>query len=230
VLIHKRTQEDKILKSTIRGILGRSPSNLELFKLSVKHSSSSSESNERLEYLGDAILGAIVAEYLFKKFPRRDEGFLTEIRSRIVKRESLNSLAIRIGLSKLVLFSNSNLNNNKSKSIYGNALEAFIGAVYLDKGYDFCTKFILDRLINPHISIEDTIKSDTNFKSKLIEWCQKASKDISFELIKEEGSHHKKIFTIQVLIDAEVVTYATGHTKKKAEQAAAEKCCEHFNI
>ena len=230
MLIHKRTQEDKILKSTIRGILGRNPSNLELFKLSLKHSSSSSESNERLEYLGDAILGAIVAEYLFKKFPRRDEGFLTEIRSRIVKRDSLNSLAIKIGLSKLVLFSNNNLNKNKSKSIYGNALEAFIGAIYLDKGYEFCSKFILDKLINPHICIEDTINSNQNFKSKLIEWGQKESKSISFELVKEEGSHHKKIFTIQVVVEDKTIATGTGHTKKKAEQSASEKCCEHFNI
>ena len=230
MLIHKRTQEDKILKSTIRGILGRNPSNLELFKLSLKHASSSSESNERLEYLGDAILGAIVAEYLFKKFPRRNEGFLTEIRSRIVKRESLNTLAMKIGLSKLVLFSNNNLVKNKSKSIYGNALEAFIGAVYLDKGYDFCTKFVLDKLINPHISIEDTINSNQNFKSVLIEWSQKQSKEIVFKLVKEEGNHHQKIFTVQVLINDEMIGQGTGHTKKKAEQAAAEKCCEHFNI
>lgn len=230
MLIHKRTQEDKILKSTIRGILGRTPSNLELFKLSLKHSSSSSESNERLEYLGDAILGAIVADYLFKKFPRRNEGFLTEIRSRIVKRESLNALAMKIGLSKLVLYTNNNLAKNKSKSIYGNALEAFIGAVYLDKGYEFCGRFILDKLINPHICIEETINSNQNFKSKLIEWCQREAKQIEFKLLKEEGSHHQKIFTVQVLIDQQVVGQGTGHTKKKSEQAASENCCDHFNI
>ena len=137
----KKSTKDQNLSATIAGIIGSKPKNLELYQLSVRHSSVSKESNERLEYLGDAILGSIVAEYLFKKYPYKDEGFLTEIRSRIVKRESLNQLSQTIGLHKLVEF-NFHRGGPSPKSVYGNALEAFIGAIYLDKGYKFSCKFI----------------------------------------------------------------------------------------
>lgn len=230
MLFKKHKSDDKILKSTIRGILGKSPSNLELFKLSLRHSSTSGDSNERLEYLGDAILGAIVADYLFKKFPNKDEGFLTEIRSRIVKRESLNTLAIKIGVSNLVLHSNTNLNKGKSSSVYGNALEAFIGAVYLDKGYKFCTKFILNYLISPHINIKDIIENNTNFKSILIEWTQKQGKTVNFDIIDEEGNQHSKKFTSQISIDEDIISKGTGFSKKKSEQAAAQNACDKLGI
>jgi len=123
VLFKKHSKEDKILKSTIRGIIGKNPSNLDLYKLSLNHSSSEGASNERLEYLGDAILGAVIADFLFKKFPSKNEGFLTEIRSRIVKRDSLNALASKIGVSNLVQHNNKNI-KSRTSSVFGNALEA----------------------------------------------------------------------------------------------------------
>lgn len=231
MLFKKNTKsEDKILKSTIRGIIGKSPSNLELFKLSLRHSSTSNDSNERLEYLGDAILGAIVAEYLFKKFPNKNEGFLTEIRSRIVKRDSLNTLAKKIGLSNLVLHTNTKLVKGKSNSIYGNALEAFIGAVYLDKGYKYCSKFIIKHLISPHINLKDIIENTSNFKSVLIEWAQKKGGKIQFDIIKEVGTQHAKTFTCQISFGENFLSSGSGFSKKKAEQAAAQNACEELNI
>ncbi|MDB4835533.1 ribonuclease III [Cyclobacteriaceae bacterium] len=229
MLFKKHSPEDKILTSTIRGILGKSPSNLELYKLSLRHSSTSTDSNERLEYLGDAILGAIVAEYLFKKFPKKDEGFLTEIRSRIVKRESLNTLALKIGLTPLVQHNNRNI-QTKSSSIYGNALEAFIGAIYLDKGYSFCSQFIIDYMITPHIDLKDIIENNYNFKSLIIEWAQKNGKELIFNIVSEEGSHHQKTFKSEISIDQVVIATGTGFSKKKAEQAAAQMSCEKLTL
>lgn len=230
MLFKKQKKEDQILKSTIRGIIGKSPSNLELYKLSLRHSSTSDDSNERLEYLGDAVLGAIVAEFLFKKYPSKDEGFLTEIRSRIVKRDSLNTLAKKIGLSNLVLHSNTKLVKGKSNSIYGNALEAFIGAVYLDKGYKYCANFILNYLISPHIDLKDIIENTTNFKSVIIEWAQKNGEKLDFNIIKEEGTQHSKKFTCQISISDSVFSSGSGFSKKKAEQAAAQNACEELRI
>ncbi len=232
MLFNKHKSEDKILKSTIRGIIGKSPSNLELFKLSLRHSSTSDDSNERLEFLGDAILGSIVAEYLFKKFPNKNEGFLTETRSRIVKRDSLNTLARKIGLADLMLHSNTKLVKGKSISIYGNALEAFIGAVYLDKGYKYCSKFIINYLVKPHIDLKDIIENTANFKSVIIEWAQKKGDKIHFETANEEGTQHAKTFTCQISIKekTEILATGSGYSKKKSEQAAAQKACESLGI
>ena len=189
------------------------------------------ESNERLEYLGDAVLSMVVAEYLFTKFPFKDEGFLTEIRSRIVNRESLNSLARTIGLSDLIEYSgNSNGKAQSFKSIYGNALEALIGAVYLDKGFKFCHTFILKKLIIPHFDIDHVISNDKNFKSKIIEWSQKESRNVTFKVVELDSQKHFKRFEARVILDRKTVSKGYGLTKKKAEQDAAEKSCQALNI
>lgn len=155
-------------------MVGSKPFNLRLYKLAIKHASVANESinglkisNERLEYLGDAILGAVVAEFLFIKFPYRDEGFLTETRSRMVNREALNEIAIKIGLSKVIEKEFKGKNLNAHKSIFGDTLEALVGAVYLDRGYHFCKKFILKRIII-HFDVDGIITTTTNFKSKII--------------------------------------------------------------
>ena len=229
MLFKKRTQEDKILQSTIRGIIGKNPSNLDLYKLSLSHSSSEGESNERLEYLGDAILGAVVADFLFKKFPKKNEGFLTEIRSRIVKRESLNALAVKIGVSNLVQHNNKNI-KSRTSSVYGNALEAFIGAIYLDQGYHFCYQYIINSLVAPHIDLKELVESNHNFKSILIEWAQKEGKQVDFEIVNETGNNHQKTFHAVIKIDQKESASATGYSKKKAEQAAAQNCCEALGL
>jgi len=189
------------------------------------------ESNERLEYLGDAVLGMVVAEYLFAKYPLKDEGFLTEIRSRLVNRESLNNLARTIGLSDLIEYNG--IQNTKSqsfKSIYGNALEALVGAVFLDKGYKFCRLFILKKLIIPHFDLTHVIQNDQNFKSKIIEWSQKESKNVTFKVVEVDSDKHFKRFEAKVLLNKKTIGTGYGLTKKKAEQDAAEKSCKALKI
>lgn len=217
-------------------MVGAKPLNIHLYTLAVSHSSIAKtnvhglkESNERLEFLGDAILGSVVAEYLFKKFPSKDEGFLTEIRSRIVNRESLNLLARKIGVNSVVQYESMN-NSRMHKSIYGNTLEAIVGAVYLDRGYGFCHNFIVQKLLNPHFDITELIQTESNFKSKIIEWAQKENKELNFEItnIDVKGSH--KEFTAEVMVENETIGTGFGSSKKRAEQAAAAKACEHLHI
>ena len=229
-----QSKTDKKLLTAIHTIAGFTPSNLELYKLAVLHSSKGKEtkgfreSNERLEYLGDAILGAAVADYLFKKYPFKDEGFLTEIRSRIVNRESLNHIARKIGVSSIVQFDHKNA--QLQQVILGNALEAIVGAIYLDKGYIKCKKFVIDKLIQPYFDLELVVSSNTNFKSKVIEWVQRNGKDIRFEVTITKKAKNTKEFIAQVFIAEQPFGQGYGYTKKKAEQDAAEKTCELLAI
>lgn len=181
------------------------------------------ESYERLEYLGDAVLGMIVAEFLYSKFPFREEGFLTEIRSKIVSREALNQLSQKIGLRELVQFSN---RSRTVKSIYGDALEALVGAVYLDHGFKFCKRFIINKLIKPHYDLNELITTIINYKSKLLEWSQKTNVDLRFDIVDEEDRR----FTAQVFLDDKPKAKGYGFSKKKAEQDAARKTYEELNL
>ncbi|UXE67003.1 MAG: ribonuclease III [Chryseotalea sp. WA131a] len=229
------SKEEKKLITAVKTIAGFAPSNLSLYKLATLHSSKSKESdgfresNERLEYLGDAILGAAIADYLFKKYPFKDEGFLTEIRSRIVNRESLNNIARKIGIGAIVKFDNRNV--MLQNVILGNTLEALVGAIYLDKGYLKTKKFVIDKLVQPYLNLETIVNSTANHKSKLIEWSQKAGKEIRFETvdIKSSGRNYKE-FSIQVFIGEEAFGLGIGPNKKKAEQAAAEKTCGMLGV
>jgi ribonuclease III len=206
--------------------------------LSLVHSSMAKEnsegfreSNERLEYLGDAILGAVVADYLFKRFPYKDEGFLTEIRSRIVSREALNTLARKIGLNVLVdVDAQKHKGMISYKSIYGDAMEAFVGAIYLDRGFKPCRRFIVSKLIENHYDMTQVVLIDTNYKSRLIEWAQKMNKQIRFEPLELESSSAQKQFKVQILLNDEIVSTGTGYTKKKAEQDAARRFCESIQL
>ena len=233
-LSKSNSKADKKLITAIRTIAGFSPSNIELYHLATRHSSKSREthgfreSNERLEYLGDAILGAMVADYLFKKYPFKDEGFLTEIRSRIVNRESLNNLARKIGVGAIVQFDQKN--TQLQQVILGNTLEAMVGAVYLDKGYLRCKKFVIDKLIQPYFDLEVVINSNTNHKSKVIEWAQRNSKEIRFEILNVKKNRNSKEFSAQIYIAEQPFGQGFGYTKKKAEQDAAQKTCELLNI
>lgn len=228
------TKDDKKLITAIRTIAGFAPSNLALYKLATLHSSKGKEiegfreSNERLEYLGDAILGAAVADYLFKKYPFKDEGFLTEIRSRIVNRESLNHLARKVGISAIVQFDHKN--SQLQQVILGNTLEALVGAVYLDKGFIRCKKFVVDKLIQPYFDLEVVVNSNSNHKSKIIEWSQRNGKEIKFEILSVKNGRNSKEFSAQVFITEQPYGLGYGYTKKKAEQDAAQKTCEMLNI
>ena len=228
------TKDDKKLITAISTIAGFTPSNLALYKLATLHSSKSKEkegfreSNERLEYLGDAILGAAVADYLFKKYPFKDEGFLTEIRSRIVNRESLNHLARKVGIAAIVQFDHKNA--QLQQVILGNTLEALVGAVYLDKGFIRCKKFVVDKLIQPYFDLEVVVNNTSNHKSKIIEWAQRNSKEIKFEILNVKNGRNNKEFSAQVFIAEQPYGLGYGYTKKKAEQDAAQKTCDMLSI
>jgi ribonuclease III len=219
---------DKELSKSIKNIFGFKPGNIFLYQLAFKHKSVSSEtinghrlSNERLEYLGDAILGAIVADFLFKKFPYKNEGFLTEMRSRIVNRASLNKLSQKLGLDKLVMTSKDN--RGQFKSVNGDAFEAFVGALYLDKGYTSAFKIVVARIIELHIDMDTLEKSESNFKSKLIEWSQKEKKSLDFRMVNELGEGYSKQYEVVVYIDEKAFGKARDFSIKGAEQRAAEK-------
>lgn len=227
-------REERKLITAIQTITGFSPSNLTLYKLAILHTSRSRESNgyresnERLEYLGDAILGAAVADYLFKKYPFKDEGFLTEIRSRIVNRDSLNLLARKMGVNHIVLFDQKNA--QLQRVVLGNTLEAIVGAVYLDKGYLRCKKFVIEKLVQPHFDLEVVVQTNLNYKSKLIEWTQRNGKSVRFDLIDIKKERNQKEFAIQVFVADEPMGMGYGFTKKRAEQDAAQKTCQQLNL
>lgn len=230
-----KTKQDEKLIRAIQNIAGFTPSNLELYRLATMHSSIAKEngdgfkeSNERLEYLGDAILGAAVADYLFKKYPFRSEGFLTEMRSRIVNRETLNLLARKIGVGNIVQYDQKN--THLQQVILGNTLEAIVGAIYLDKGYLRTKKFVIDKLIAPNYDLNELVNSNTNYKSKIIEWAQREGKEVRFEILHVSKNKNQKEFTAQVLVDNEAKGTGYGNNKKKAEQDAALKTCEMLEL
>lgn len=233
-LFKKHCSPDHKLIDAIGNIFGFTPKNIAPYKLACRHRSVAQTcdngyriSNERLEFLGDAILGSIVAEYLFKKFPYKDEGFLTDIRSRIVNRTNLNYLSRRLGLYQLIKTHNE---KQSATSIPGDAFEAFIGAIYIDKGYEFTKQVIINKIINYHIDIDELISTEVNFKSKLIEWGQKNKQEIKFNLVKEEEVNNKyKIYEIDVLVDNEKLGAGVDYSIKKAEQIASKLAMEKLS-
>ncbi|WP_394342329.1 ribonuclease III [Taibaiella soli] len=223
---------NKQLVSQLEHILGFTPDHLPYYQLALMHRSKIEElaqNNERLEFLGDAMLGAIVAEYLFKKYPTQPEGYLTEMRSRIVRRETLNNVALRMGLHKMVQYNQNDRGLSRSH-IFGNALEALIGAVYLDKGFVKTRQFILNQMIRPYIDIENIENTDTNYKNKLLSWAQRGSHMLTFDTLDEKMEGSRKLFTIGIVLDGELVASGTGYNKKEAGQVAAQKALEQLNI
>ncbi len=211
---------DKHWYRTICRLFGFTPHNIELYKLALVHRSASvgvgngvSVNNERLEYLGDAILEAVISDWLFIEFPDRDEGFLTQMRSKLVSRQSLNRLAVEIGLADHVIF---NRSGQAQKDLYGDALEAMIGAIYLDKGYNFANRLLINRVFKRHCSLSEITSTEVDFKSRLIEWCQKNRNSIRFATAPSPGG-----FVARVIIDGIDVGFGEGGSKKEAEQAAA---------
>jgi ribonuclease-3 len=224
-------QEKQFIRS-LHNLLGFYPSNLAVYKLAFSHRSLALEtaggnrlSNERLEYLGDAVLGAVVAEMLFKKYPFKDEGFLTEMRSRIVSREHLKQLAVRIGVDELL---QKDAGPGTYRSMYGDAFEAFIGAIYLDKGYDRTKGYILERIIRPHVDLAEIESTEKNFKSVLLNWGQRERHAVTFETVSEDARTRQ--ITVRLLIDGQEKAVATEYIKKKAEQLAAEKICKEMGL
>lgn len=223
---------NKQLLLQLENLLGFTPKHIQYYQLALMHRSKPDEiqdNNERLEFLGDAILGAIVAEYLFKRYPYQPEGFLTELRSRIVRRETMNEVALRMGLHKLVQYNKSDRGLSRSH-IFGNALEALIGAVYLDQGFAKTRSFIQRQVIRPYIDIEMLESTDTNYKNKILSWAQRNNHSISFDTIEEKTEGARKLFTVGVVLNGEVVAKGTGHNKKEAGQMAAQKALEVMKV
>ena len=219
---------DRQLIIGIKNIFGYYPGNIFLYKLAFQHRSIAQQSfngskvnNERLEYLGDAILGAIVADYLFKMFPFKDEGFLTEMRSKMVSRVQLNKLSHKLGIDNYIQTAVEN--NNHFRSIKGDAFEALIGAMYLDKGYAFTKRIVIGKIIKFYFDIEDLENTDTNFKSKLIEWSQREKRNVEFVVKAENGTGYNKQYVVEVLIDKIPSGEGCDFSIKGAEQGAAEK-------
>lgn len=209
-------------------ILGFYPRNIQLYQQALLHKSTSIRSekgrplnNERLEFLGDAILDAIVGDIVYKHFEGRREGFLTNTRSKIVQRETLNKLAVEIGLDKLVKYSTRSSSHNSY--MYGNAFEAFIGAIYLDQGYERCKRFMEEKIFNNYIDLDKMSRKEVNFKSKLIEWSQKSKVEVSFELIEQFlDEDYNPMFHTEIRIEGISAGKGTGYSKKESQQNAAQ--------
>ncbi|MBN2175166.1 MAG: ribonuclease III [Bacteroidales bacterium] len=222
---------NKKLTVAVKNIFGYYPANIHLYQLAFRHKSVAKEvvnglkmSNERLEYLGDAVLSSVIADYLFKKFPYKEEGFLTEMRARIVSRSQLNKLSKKLGFDKLIkseMFCSSH-----SKSLHGDAFEAFVGALYLDKGYKFTKKILINRVIEVHMDIDKIENEDTNYKSQLIEWSQREKIPIEFKVVNEIGNGYGKQYVVDIVIQEDIYSSGTDYSIKGAEQIAAGKAIE----
>ena len=213
-------------------LIGYRTTSILLFQTALNHRSvkdNPSENNERLEFLGDSVISTVVADYLFKKYAYKGEGFLTEMRSKMVNRQQLNSIALQMGLKKMTRFNKLD-NGLRTSQIFGNTLEALVGAIYLDKKYDFTRKWIVEKMIQPHLFMDDLELIDINIKNKIIGWALKQVKQVDFVLAGEQLEGRRRLFTINVVLDGEVVASQKGFTKKDASQIAAQKAIELLGI
>lgn len=217
----------------IRPILGFTPARISLFKLAFSHKSNPSDqayamqNNERLEYLGDAVLGTIVAEYLFQKYPNANEGFLTKMRSKIVKRNTLNKIGDKMGLDVLLQeYSQTRL----SRSMLGNAVEALVGAVYLESGYRGTKRFVIKKILKNYVDVHELESYDDNYKSQLLEHCQKNGQNVSYKLVARYKFEKRDRFKVAVMVDGKKLATADDFNKKSAEQTASEKALEMLGL
>ena len=219
-------------KKQLKNVLGFSPNNISLYKTALTHRSvreNADENNERLEYLGDAVLSALIADYLFKRYPYREEGFLTEMRSKMVNRQQLNEIALRMGLKKITLYNKSD-GSLKISQIFGNTLEALVGAIYLDKGYKKTAKWVTERIIFPHMFIDDLELLEINHKNKLYGWANKNGKVLEFETVEEKVENGRRLFTIAAVVDGNKIAEGKAFNKKDASQIAAQMAVTMLGI
>ena len=226
---HRMWGADEEYYRAFKRMFGHTPDNIELYKLALVHRSASvkvdggeSINNERREFLGDAVLEGIVSDYLFIEYPHESEGFLTKTRSKIVSRQSLNALAEKLGIDKMVIYNSSG--NAAHKHLFGDCFEALVGALYLDKGYNVVNRIVINHLLPKYIDLESVPTAETDFKSRLIEWCQKSKRTIEFHT-ESDGEARQPAFVSRVLVDDLKVGSGKGSTKKEAEQHAAQTAC-----
>ena len=213
-------------------MLGFAPGKSALYRAALTHRSvrdSADENNERLEYLGDAILSGIIADFLFKKYPYKEEGFLTEMRSKMVNRNKLNEIAIKMGIKKITLFNKFD-NSLKISQIFGNTLEALVGAIYLDKGFRKTQQWVLERMIIPHLFMEDLENLEINHKNKLYGWANKNGKSLEFETLNEKIEGGRRLFTIGAVVNGELIAEAKAYNKKDASHVAAAIALEKLGL
>lgn len=219
-------------KKHLINVLGFHPRNISLYKTALTHRSvreAAEENNERLEYLGDAVLGSLIADYLFKRYPYKGEGFLTEMRSKMVNRQQLNEIAIRMGVKKITLY-NQGEGSIKDSQIFGNTLESLIGAIYLDKGYSKTAKWVKERILIPHMFVDDLETLEINQKNKLYGWANKIGKQLDFEIVEEKMGGCRRLFTIAAMIDGEKISEGKAYNKKDASRIAAQIAVEKLGI
>ena len=219
--------------SRLKKLLGFSPKKTEIYSIALRHSSASSQvrgkmDNQRLEFLGDAILGAVMAEYLYRKLPMKDEGYLTQMRSKIVSRKKLNSIAEKMGLLELI--ETRNHRPKTGQAMLGDALEALIGAIYIDRGYACAQRFVKMKLIDKHVQFNDLDKTVISFKGQLLEWKQKNKKKLELTVKNIGGGEGRPGFECLVHLDGDLVASARGRSKKRAEENACEKAFSKLQI
>ena len=227
-------RKEKELYLSLYTILGFYPRNIELYQMALSHKSihfknkkGKPVNNERLEFLGDAILDAIVGDIVYKHFPGKREGFLTNTRSKLVQRETLNKIAQEIGLSRLIYSSGRNFSHNSYMA--GNAFEALIGALYLDRGYNLCMRFMQEKILTKMVNIDTVAYKEVNFKSRLIEWAQKNKMNIAFNLLEQKKDDEgNPVFKYCVVIEGIKCNSASGFSKKESQQLASEETLEYI--
>lgn len=233
-----RKEKEPFLR--LRQVLGFLPHDLSLYRLALMHKSvgrhdTSSTghgrlNNERLEFLGDAVLGCVVADLLYQRYPTRQEGFLTTLRSKLVRRDMLNDLAVRMGLDQLVLHTE-HVSTAHNSYMNGNAFEAFVGAIYLDRGYRYCLRFVRDVVFARYVDVEKVARTEENYKSRLIEWCQKRGLSFEFEVVSQRTLSDRTTakFVSRVLIEGEFCGSGDGYSKKESHQNAARQAWKRLH-
>ena len=230
--LFSRSTQLKDFKNQLVNILGFTPGNLALYKTALSHRSvreGADENNERLEFLGDAVLSSIIAHYLFRKYPYKGEGFLTEMRSKMVNRQKLNEIALKMGLKKITFYNKAD-NALKISQIFGNTLEALIGAVYLDKGYKKTQRWVEEYIIMPHLFADDLEGIEINIKNKLYGWANKNGKSVEFATLDESIENGRRLFTIAATVDGQIIAQAKGFNKKDAGHIAAQLAVEKLGL
>lgn len=224
-----QTEHQKAVARFVKNVLGFSTSNVDFYSMALIHRSATNNTaegfainNERLEYLGDAVLDAIVAEYLFKRFPLKPEGELTEMRAKMVCREQLGKLSRKLHLDELITIQP----NVRARSAGGDAFEALIGALFLDKGYEKTKKVVLNNIFNAYLDVDALLAEESDFKSKIHAWAQHSHKKLLFEHQIAEKEHHRCLYRVKLFVDDKLMSEGLDYTVKKAEQVAAERACK----